>query len=161
MTQQLSLDDIPDYTKELNSRQWKLHDFFLLGRRYQNEEELIEGYENWLLQMGYTKPEYSYNYFEDRKSKKPRHNMGSLRAMRKDKRALRKADIIQKTITDDGIAKTTKEEDDFFDKWWGRIAGELKLYYGCKKKSNKHRQQRLAFGKERTEIQTILEDETV
>ena len=161
MTQQLTIDDIPVYTKELNSRQWKLHDFFSLGLRFKNEEELIEAYELWLLKMGYTKPEYSYNYFEDKKNGAQRNNMGSIRALRKDKNALRKADIIQKTVTDQGIAKTTEEEDDFFNRWWGRLAGELKLYHHCRKKSNKNGQKRLTFGKEREEIQTILQDESM
>lgn len=159
MTEQIDLFNVPEYRHELTDRQWKLHDFFSLGKRFKNEEEMIEGYENWLLQMGYTRPEYSYHYFEDKKNNVPRHNMGSLRAMRADKRALRNADIIQKTVTDDGFAKTLEEEEQFFDGWWGRIARELKLYYKCKKKRRLNRQQRLTFGRERSEIQTILEDE--
>lgn len=144
----------------LTPRQEKLRNFFYAksDKKYRNEEERISAYEYWLLENGYSCEKYTYHYFDDLKNGRERNNMTSIRQMRKDLRKLRMSDDVQKIITTNGYAHSVEEANDHLDGIWSHIIAELDVYHKECKKLKINGQQRLTFGKERSEIQAILTD---
>lgn len=159
MPTQISIDDL--FKQELTSRQWKRYDFIkeTTGRKFANEEEELETYEFWLLTHG-GKTELSYGYFEDKLNGYQRNNMASIRAWRKDKRALREADIIYKIITNTGLTSSPEIANAYLQKKFFRIMGELKLYWIEKKKLEKNLQTRLTFNSEKDTILAVFDKES-
>ena len=157
MTKQLSIDDL--FEKELTNRQWKHYEFLKenVGTKFANEEEELETYELWLLSRN-GKAELSYNYFEEKKDGGARNNMSSIRAWRKDKRALREADVIYKIITNDGLTSSPEIAESYLKKKFSRILGELSLYWKEKKKLEKNLQTRLVFNSEKDTIMAVMKE---
>jgi hypothetical protein len=145
---------------KLTPRQWKLYEFLkeISGKRMK-QQELLESYENWLLQRGFALNKYSYNYYEEKRANKHFSDMTSARNMRKDWKVLELDNTIQKVLVRNKIANTEVEAFEHLHKEKIAALKKLKGIYVQLAKLAKHDQMRLQFNQERDVIEAILEKE--
>ena len=159
---QLTLYDFKEEKKDKNaltSRDWKFYEFLKDNPNgFKKQEDMLVAYENYVLAT-YFNSEYSFNYFEEKRACKHFSDMSSARAMRKTIERLRANDIIQKVIVTNKVAGSVKEAQDYLLRKKIKTLKELKSYWKDIERLEKHFQQRLVFGKEREQIEAILEKE--
>lgn len=139
----------------LTSRQWRLYEFLKeKSKGFDTQQMLLFNYENWNL-WNRNSNETSYGYYDDLKNNISWNNMSSARALRKDLKALRDNDTIQKIIVGTKLADTEEEAKNYLDKKLARILRQLKTYHKEKVKLEKHLQTRLVFNKEKEIINAL------
>lgn len=144
----------------LTSRQWRLYDYLkreaLKGNK-QTQRQMIEGYEAYLFERGYTDATLSYHYYEEVKDGKHFADMTSARQLREDLRALRENDTIQKIIVAGKIANTVDEAIACLNARKIKALKELKLYWKEVEKLEKQFQVTFVKGTTRQHIEAVLD----
>ena len=141
---------------DLTSRQWKLYNFMKANPQgFDTQEELLFNYETELLWESEPNTDLVYGYYDDLRDEKDWNNMSSARAMRKDIKALRDSDIIQKVIVGTKLAETTDEAKEHLERKLSNILRQFKTYHKEKKKLEKHLQTRFVFNQEKEIINAI------
>ena len=142
---------------ELTSRQWKLYEFLKETNGFETQEELLANYEqNIYNTVDFDKVgKYLYGYFGEEMLQTQWNNMTSARALRKDLKAIRENDVVQKILVGTKFAYTTEEATEHLNKTLNKILRQLKTYHKEKAKLEKHLQTRLVFNKEKEIINAL------